>query len=99
MLSAFFRDVRYAVRLFGREPRSSALSILTLALGIGATTALFSLTNAWLLRPLPYPAADRLVAVWETIPSASIFENTPAPALLYDWKARARTFDDLAAFT
>jgi predicted permease len=99
MLSAFFRDVRYAVRLFAREPRTSLLSALTLALGIGATTALFTLTNAWLLRPLPFPNADRLVAVWETIPSASIFENTPAPAVLFDWKARARVFDGLAAFT
>jgi putative ABC transport system permease protein len=99
MLSAFLRDVRYAARLFGREPRTSLLSVLTLALGIGATTALFTLTNAWLLRPLPFPNADRLVAVWETIPSASIFENTPAPAVLFDWKARARAFDGLAAFT
>jgi putative ABC transport system permease protein len=93
------RDARYALRLFAREPRTSLVSVVTLALGIGAATALFSLTNAWLLRPLPFRDADRLVAAWETIPSASIFENTPAPAVLYDWKARARTFEQLAPFT
>jgi putative ABC transport system permease protein len=99
MMTGFWRDARYALRLLAREPRPSAISMLTLALGIGATTALFSLTNAWLLRPLPFRDAGRLVAVWETIPSASVFENTPAPALLYDWKARARTIEQLAALT
>ena len=97
MFQGFTRDVRYAVRLARRDPRPAVLSSLTLAIGLGAAMALFSLTNAWLLRPLPFPGADRLVSVWETIPSQSIFENTPAPAVLFDWRTRVRDFAALGA--
>jgi len=99
VVSTFGRDLRYGVRLACRQPKAALLSLLTLALGLGAATALFALTNAWLLRPLPFPDADRLVAVWETVPSQDVFENTPAPAVLFEWRARARDFDALGAMT
>jgi predicted permease len=99
MLQGFWHDLRYAVRLAAREPKTTATCVLTLTLGLGSSLALFSLTNAWLLRPLPFRDADRLVAVWETIPSASIFENTPAPVVLHEWRARAQSFSGLAALT
>ncbi len=94
-----FRDARFAIRLARRDPWSTVVVVLTLALGLGATSALFAVTNAWLLRPLPFPGAERLTVVWETIPSASIFENTPAPASLFAWQAGAPAFESLGAFT
>jgi len=66
---AFFSDVRYTLRLFRRAPGPAAVIVLTLALGIGATTAIFSVVNAVLLQPLPYPDSDRLVRIVENVPS------------------------------
>jgi putative ABC transport system permease protein len=58
-------DVRYAFRSFRKAPGFTLVAILTVALGVGATTAIFTVVHALLLRPLPYPAADRLVMVWQ----------------------------------
>ena len=68
-LDDLLRDTLYAVRLLGRAPGFTLTVILTLALGIGANTAIFSLVDAVMLRPLPYPEPDRLVSVWETLPA------------------------------
>jgi putative ABC transport system permease protein len=99
MLSSLLQDVRFAWRLAARQPLASMASLATLALGLGATTALFSVANAWLLTPLPFRDPDRLTMVWETIPSAGIDQNTPAPAVLRMWRERNRSYDDLAAWT
>lgn len=93
------QSARFALRLWTRTPAATALAIITLGLGIGASTALFSVVNAWLLRPLPFHEPERLVAVWETVPSAGIFENTPAPATLAAWKENTSAFEGLAAWT
>src|SRR5262252_552489 len=59
------RDIRYSARIWRRRPAFATVAVLTLAVGIGAVTAVFSIVEAVLLRPLPYAAADRLVAVWD----------------------------------
>ena len=72
--------------------------MLTLALGIGANTAIFSVVNAVLLRALPFPEPDRLVMVWEDASFAGFPRNTPAPANYADWKAQNQVFEEMAAF-
>jgi len=64
-LETIWRDVRYSVRALKRAPGFTVAAILILSLGIGANTAVFSIVSAALLRPLPYPAEDRIVAIWE----------------------------------
>ena len=98
-MSSLLLDLKFAWRLGVRQPILSIAALLTLAIGFGATTALYSAAHAWLIAPLPFPSPDRLVAVWETIPSAGIDQNTPAPAALQLWRERAKSPDALAAWT
>jgi putative ABC transport system permease protein len=95
-LRDFGQDIRYAARMLRKEPTFAAAAVLTVALGIGANTAIFALVDATLLRPLPFPGAERLVMIWERT------ERTPrgrvAPLNLLDWRARSRTFEAIGAF-
>ncbi len=92
----FIQDVRYAIRGLRRNPSFAAIAILTLALGIGANTVIFSVVNGILLKPLPYPQPDRLVMLWESHPSYSGL-LTVAPANFYDWRQQSSSFDQMAA--
>jgi putative ABC transport system permease protein len=89
-------DLRYAFRQLAKSPGFTIVAVLTLALGIGANTALFSLINGVLLKPLPYPHADRIVQVWE--PADQGKWNVVAPGVFLDWKKQSGTFEYLAAF-
>ena len=96
------QDLRYAVRMLLKTPGFSLVAIVTLALGIGANTAIFSLVSAVLLRPLPFPEADRLMLVWDDVSAQtngrfSITEPTPADYA--SWKEQSRSFTDMAAMT
>jgi predicted permease len=92
-------DLRYGLRLLRANPTFALVAIVTLAIGIGATTAIFSVVDAVLLRPLPYPDAGRLVMLWEDVrlPAYRSARNTPAPGNFADWRARTDAFAGVAA--
>src|SRR5688572_21241969 len=93
------RDIRYALRTLGRSPGFTALAVLTLALGIGASTAIFGLMNTVLFRPLPFVEPDRLVSLWEDFRTAGGPElGEPALPNLLDWHERGSSFTDIAVF-
>ena len=92
-----WQDIRYAVRAAGRTKSVSILAILAFALGIGVTTAVFSIFNGVLLAPLPFPDPDELVAVYGTQPACA---TCPASfPKYYDWKTRNRVFAAMGGYT
>ena len=93
-------DLRFAFRQLRKSPGFTIIALLTLSLGIGANTAIFSVVDAVLLRPLPFPQPNELVAVWETNPQAaqpSQSRNEVAAGDFFDWRARSTSFDGLSA--
>lgn len=97
-LDPWRHDVRYAVRVLARRPAYTSLVLVTLAIGIGATTAVFSAIDTVLLRPLPYPDAARLVTVWENDRINRRPRSPVAPGNWNDWRTQTRSFEDLAAY-
>jgi len=91
-------DIRYAIRTVARGGLSSAVAILSLAVGIGANAAMFSVGYAMLVRPLPYAGADRLVMLRSTNPSHALEWTAAAPANLLDWQARTTSFEAIAGY-
>ncbi len=92
------QDLRYAARLLTRKPGFALTAVLTLALGIGANTAIFSVVDAVLLRPLPYPEPDRLVRVWTADTEREWSRGGTSMLNFVDWRERSRSFSDLAVF-
>ena len=92
-------DVRYAARSLRKNPAFTVVAVATLAIGIGAGTAVYSVVRAVLLRPLPYRAAGELVRVFETNPLRHWTRNIVAPANWADWQTRNRSFSGIAAYT
>jgi putative ABC transport system permease protein len=90
-------DVKYAFRLLKKSPVFTVAAVATLALGIGANTAIFSAVHSVLVRPLPYTNPDELVMVWEDATMVGFPRNTPAPGNYKDWRVLNRSFVDMAA--
>jgi len=98
MFELIVRQLRYAARGLARRPTLSFVALATLALGIGANTAIFSIINVVLLKPLPFRTPDRLVMAWSTSPSQGLTEGFSSYPDFHDWQLEAHTFDGLAAF-
>ena len=97
-MTTLLQDLRYAVRLLTRSPGFALVAIATLALGIGANTAIFSVVNALLLRPLPYAQADRLVMVWQDMRArGGPAQEWATPGNFADWQKARELFDAMAA--
>jgi putative ABC transport system permease protein len=100
-MTAILQDVRYGFRMLLKSPGFTVVAVVALALGIGANTAIFSVINSVLLRPLPYADPDRLVVVWETNPNLGgnlQLRNEASPANYLDWKAQQTVFEDFGVF-
>ena len=96
LLETLFQDVRYAARMMRRSPAFTITVVLTLALGIGANTAVFSVVNTVLLRPLPYPDSDRLVQLWSTNPNTDHWGMWTAYPRFEDWRRQNTVFEEMA---
>jgi predicted permease len=96
-MQTFLQDLRYGARMMRRNPGFTFIAIASLALGIGANTAVFSLVNGVLLKPLIFHDPDELVLVWEDGSGRGSQQGNPAPANYADWKAQNQVFEDLAA--
>lgn len=96
-MQLFLQDLRYGFRSLLRNPGFCAVAILALALGIGPNTAIFTMVNAVLLKPLPVPEPDRVVMIWGTLLKSG-FDQLPVSAADYlDWKQQARSFNQMSA--
>src|SRR5688500_5952442 len=89
-------DIAFALRQLRTAPAFTVVAVLTLALGIGANSAIFALVDATLLRPLPYAAPERLVTIWET--TSAMPRGFASPLNLVDWETRGRTFEKIAGY-
>ena len=98
LVEDLFRDIRYGARTLARAPGFTAVATLTLALGIGANTAIFSVVNTVLLKPLSYRDPDRLALVWERNTTIGKDRDLVAPPNYLDWKAQNGVFDALGAY-
>ena len=95
-LETFWQDLRFGARMLRKSPGFTLVAVATLALGIGANTVIFSIVNAVILRPLPYPNPQQLVVVWESDINRKIPRGTAPPADFLDWRAQNSVFEYMA---
>ena len=97
-MDSIFADIRFGMRSLRKRPGATAIALVTLALGIGVNTAIFSAVDSILLRPLPFKDPDRIVSVWEQTPSLGIQQNQAAPANFFDLRSQNQVFEALGAY-
>jgi putative ABC transport system permease protein len=95
---SLFSDVRYSIRVLSKYRSFTAVAVLTLALGIGANTAIFSMADAIISRPFPFKDLNRIVTLWETIPKVSMERYGVSSANYFDWKELNHVFDNMTAY-
>ena len=98
-METMWQDLKYAARILRKNPGFSAIAIVALALGIGANTAIFSVADAFLFKPLPFHDLERLVMVLELRPHQTQDTNSVAPATYFDWQANGRSFEKMGAYS
>src|SRR5512132_3717134 len=96
-METIWQDFRYGARMLLAQPTFAGVAVLALGLGIGANTAIFSVINTVLLRPLPYADPNQLVMVWESYPGNR--ENSVAPGNFTAWRTENQVFSDMASYT
>src|SRR6478609_2223260 len=94
--TADMQDIRYALRALRRNAGLTLVIVASLAIGIGANTAIFSVVNSLLLKPLPYPNPDRLAVLWLRSPGINIPQDWPSPGQFIDVKTGNRSFDEMS---
>src|SRR5215471_8015344 len=99
MIADLWQDLRYGARMLLKQPGGALIPVLTLALGIGANTAIFSVINGVLLRPLPYKNTDLLVVLWTDDPRHDLHEALTSYSNFEDWKKTSRLFEDMAVLS
>src|SRR5215471_2238409 len=97
-IETLIQDLHYGARMLMKKPGFTAVAVITLALGIGANITIFSVVNAALLRPLPYPEAEQLVFLWSESPQRNIKERASAWANVADWRNQSQSFAEIAVF-
>ena len=98
MIADFIQDLRFGARMLAKQPGFTLIAVLTLALGIGANTAIFSVVNAVLLRPLPFADDAQLVTIWGKLPVAGIKWLFTSPAEFADYRERTQAFAQVGAY-
>jgi putative ABC transport system permease protein len=95
-MAGFIQDIRYAIRTLRRSAGLTVVIVASLGIGIGANTAIFSVVNALLLKPLPYPAPERLAVLWLRSPGINIPQDWPSPGQYIDVRTENRSFDEMS---
>ncbi len=97
-METLWQDIRYGLRMLRRNPGFAIVAILTLAIGIGANVAIFSVINGVLLHPLPFPESKQLVTIWETDANRNVVHGTASPAEFLDWQDMNHSFENLSGW-
>ncbi|HUJ83341.1 MAG TPA: ABC transporter permease, partial [Candidatus Acidoferrales bacterium] len=98
-MDSFAQQLRVVLRRLRRAPLFTAITLITLAAGVGANTVVFSVLEGVLLKPLPYPHAEELVGVWHTAPGLNISELIASPSTYFVYREQNRTFRDIGLYT
>ena len=97
-MDSFLKDIRYGVRSLMKRPTLTIIAVITLAIGIGANSAIFSVVNGLLINPLAFPELDRVVAIWETQLSRGVVRNEASMANYLDWRSQNKTFEQMGLY-
>jgi putative ABC transport system permease protein len=98
-MGTLLQDLRYAVRMLKKNPGFTAIAVLTLALGIGANTSIFSFVNAWIINPLPYPQGDRLTVIQSLNTQKGWINPVNTAGDFYDWQRQSKDFEEFCGWT
>ena len=96
-METIWQDLRYGWRMLRRSRGFTVVAVLTLAVGIGANAAIFSIINTVLLRPLPFPDSSRIALIWDTDPNRNVPRGVASPAEFLDWRVQNHVFEEISA--